>query len=158
MAALRPFRRWSHSFVIVGSLALALAGCQKGPKLLQVNGKVFVGDAPLAGGVVTYIPDSAKGNTLKVNPTSMVNSDGSYSLLTDGKAGAPAGWYKVTISTQFPGMGMGGKPAEVTTGAPASLQSSTQVDPKYTDAGQTPETKEVKAGAPAGYYDIKITK
>jgi hypothetical protein len=88
------------------AIALALflvAGCDGSGSLQKVTGKVTVDGAPLTTGSVRFVPDAAKGNKSKDEPAGQIGSDGTYTLITNGKPGAPAGWYKVTVNaTEVP--------------------------------------------------------
>jgi len=107
-----------------------------------VSGKVALGDKPLSGGQVTFQPDDAKGNKAQGMFAGPIGSDGTYSITTDGKPGAPLGWYKVTVGTMVPG----GKP------------NPFPINSKYTNPMQSGLTVEVVENAPAGKYDLKVTK
>jgi len=152
--------RFVLAFTCVGAVALGGASCGKEGARYPVSGKVTLGNAPLTVGQVTFVPDEGKGNKSKLSPSGKIGSDGSYSLSTDGKSGAPAGWYKVIIATATPGMGGATAPGEANPsalpgGAPAG---GVQIDSKYGDASKTDVTKEVVASPAAGAYDITIPK
>src|SRR5687767_13348261 len=86
--------------VRAAALALGLflvAGCDGGG-LPPVKGKVTVDGAALTSGSVRFVPDTTKGNKATTEPAGEIGSDGTYTLHTNGKPGAPAGWYKVTVS------------------------------------------------------------
>jgi len=150
---------WPARIVRAGSAAVVAvavslaAGCgdPAATKLVGVSGAVKHGGVPMPMGTVTYHPDAAKGNTHKAPVTGMIKPDGTYTLNTDGKPGAPAGWYQVTISGQgMPDMSMmkdGGK-----TPAPPA------VNPKYAKPESSGFAVEVKDGAPAGAYDLPLVK
>jgi hypothetical protein len=93
---------------------------------------------------VSFAPDIDKNNTASVNPTGAVAADGTYKVSTDGKPGAPVGWYKVTVRTQTPGMNATTKP--------------THIDPKFSDPKRTPLSVEVVETPGPGAYDLKVTK
>jgi len=153
--------RFVVAFTLVVAFALGLGGCGKGETRYPVSGRVILGNGPLTAGQVTFVPDEGKGNKLKAAPSGMIGSDGSYSLSTDGKTGAPAGWYKVVIATSIPGMGAPAPSASSDRSKPAPLNpvaGGVQIDPKYTDAMKTDLTKEVVASPSAGAYDITIPK
>src|SRR6266851_143305 len=105
--------------------AMGLVGCG-GPRLEPVTGKVTVNGSPLTAGLVTFAPDASKGNTTNLAALGKIGEDGSYTLTTDGKSGAPAGWYKVSVSTDIP-------PTDAGTGTPAA---SIKLNPLY----KNPET------------------
>jgi len=87
-------------FIQVSSFALlaclVAAGC--GPTLHSVEGEITVDEKPLAKGNVVLWPDSAKGNSFTGQPTGEVEN-GKFRVMTQGKVGAPAGWYNVTVSS-----------------------------------------------------------
>jgi len=108
---LPPARRWLVAFTTAGLLLAAVAGCDSSGigKTHPVQGKIFVDGEPALGcaGTVALYPDATKGNTTPFDVFATLNdeSDGSYAVYTKGpggsKAGAPPGWYKVTVSV-FP--------------------------------------------------------
>jgi hypothetical protein len=122
-----------------------------------VSGKVTLKNAPLTGGNVTFVPDESKGNKSKFSPGGQIGSDGTFTLTTEGKSGAPLGWYKVTVFASTPGMG-GPATVDPTPGkvAPLNPAGAVHVDPKYQDAAKTPVSLEVVASPGAGAYDVKI--
>jgi len=126
-------------------LVLTLIGCN-GSNEVPVEGSVTVEGSPAEKGGVTYHPDSSRGNTLGTEPAGVIHN-GKYALETQGKAGAPPGWYKVTVSIQVPS-----KPKD-----PYSLPRSL-VNEKYTRPDRTDLSVEVKPGASAGAYDLKLTR
>jgi hypothetical protein len=136
-----------------------LAGCgdKSGVgKVVPVSGKVTVAAQPLTAGTVTFVPDAAKGNTSKFQPFGMLDKNGKYQLHTEGKEGAPPGWYKVTISTMVP---PGSEvPAPSKSGENKMAEPSVNIDPKYISAETTPISLEVKEDSNAGDYDIKLIK
>ena len=70
-----------------------------------------------------------------------------YAISGGGKAGVPPGWYKVTVDIK-----KSGNPKD-----PYALPTPL-VDRRYTDPKQTPLSKEVKADAPEGAYDLPVSK
>lgn len=93
------------ALVALCGVALGLqSGCRRtGPaSLVPVAGKVVVGSAPLRlkegeFGRVWYHPMKDKGNDSPHVPCGDMDAEGRYKLYTLGKAGAPAGWYRVMI-------------------------------------------------------------
>jgi hypothetical protein len=67
-----------------------------------VAGKVTINNAPLTAKstIVLFKPDASRGNTSPFEPAGTVDADGSYSLKTKGKNGAPPGWYKVVVTAR----------------------------------------------------------
>jgi predicted small lipoprotein YifL len=126
--------------------ALLVAGCGgDGPKLLPVQGKVTADDQPLSKGSVRFVPDTAKGNAAKYEPAGEIGADGSYTLSTLGKPGAPAGWYKVSVVSTDP----------VDSSKPLAVKS--YVGKKYNDTQTSGLSVEVVASPPAGAYDLKAS-
>jgi hypothetical protein len=101
--------RWS--FLSLGPLSmglvLALAGCSKHDHqvdrkpVFPVRGKLLVNDQPAAGAMVVLHPLNAP--QLTERPRANVAPDGTFELTTyDGKDGAPAGEYAVTVEWRWP--------------------------------------------------------
>jgi hypothetical protein len=67
-----------------------------GGKLNPVEGKVLYKDKPLKGAVLTFHPKGANDVTT-VRPVGMTREDGTFTLTTGQKEGAPAGEYVVTL-------------------------------------------------------------
>ena len=89
------------SFTALLIVLVGMAGCQDPPTpTVPVSGKVTVDKKPLTTGVVTYYPDAGKGNNSKESAVGAIGADGTYKLSTNGRDGAPVGWYKVTVSSQ----------------------------------------------------------
>jgi hypothetical protein len=141
-------------FIVLAVALLVAAGCGGGSPLVplvKVSGIVKLGGAPMPMGTVEYHPDGGKGNTFKGTPRGMITPDGSYSLVTDGREGAPVGWYLVTIT----GQGMP-DPSKMT--EPGKMPTPPAVNPKYARPGTSGFSVEVKDGAPAGVYDLSLIK
>jgi hypothetical protein len=77
--------------------AVACASCSAGgPPLNPVQGKLLYKGQPLKGGVLTFHPMDDK-SIYAVLPVGLSGEDGSFTLTTGAKEGAPAGKYVVTI-------------------------------------------------------------
>jgi len=143
--------------VLLAGFLLLGGGCKKSEPLYPVTGKVMLGKNKVTEGIVTFVPDESKGNKSKFSPTGKIESDGTYTLMTDGKPGAPAGWYKVIVNTETPGMSAttpGETPGKA---APLNPTQGPKIDPKYKDVAKTPITKEVVAsGAGSDHYDVTV--
>lgn len=124
-----------------------LSGCGSGPRLYPVTGKVTLDGAPVAGAAVTFVPDPAKGNTLKIIATGQSGPDGTFTLKTEGDAGAPAGWYQVSVMTRMSGM--------MTGSADARAQA---INPRFEQAATSGIAVEVVAAPAADAYAIRVTK
>jgi len=125
----------------LGFVALAACGCGGGETPYPVSGKVTSDGAALNGGTVSFTPNDSKGNKTKQAPGSKIGSDGTYSLVSGNKSGAPLGWYKVTIVTDAPG----------------ETPSTVKVNPKYKSATSTDLEVEVVANPEPGKYDLKAS-
>jgi hypothetical protein len=136
-----PYR--TVSLVTLAIFVLTIAGCSK---TATVTGKVTVDDKPLTKGGIRFVPDKAKGNTSPDEAIGTINETGVYELRTNNQAGVPPGWYKVCVhSTDMPD----------NTNPSAPLKS--YVDGKYDKPETTDVSIEVKSGAPAGAYDLKLS-
>jgi len=133
------------SILLLG-FSFLLSGCGGSLRTVPVSGKVTVaGKAFTKGGKIVFYPDSAKGNESTVTATGDLSEQGDYSLMAKEQAGAPAGWYKVTISSQAPS-----DPKD-----PYSLPKNF-VDVKYGSVSTTPLAIEVKEGQGPEAYKIAI--
>lgn len=94
------FARVTASGLTVALVAstLALIGCDSGPEMGRVSGKVTYKSQPVPKGTVSFIPvDPSKGR----NATGSIMSDGTYTLQTENpNDGALVGDYVVTISAR----------------------------------------------------------
>jgi hypothetical protein len=132
-------------FVLVVT-ALVLAGCgSDGPKLVPVSGTVTVEDKPLTTGSVVFKPDGSKGNTSQRVIVGLIKEDGTYTLVTGKKEGAPLGWYKVAVQASEPI-----DPKNIRA-APKSLVSK-----KYTVPETSGLSVEVVDSPAEGAYDLKL--
>jgi hypothetical protein len=79
-------------------LWLCVPGCDSGFALpCPVFGRVSYKGAPLRTGTVVFIPDATRGSSGPLARAD-IQTDGSYVLQTGESAGAPPGWYRVTIA------------------------------------------------------------
>lgn len=85
---------WVLGFVVL------IGGCSDGDKLIDVRGKVFIGEQSetKGAGFVTFHPDDKKGNKALEEGVGAIEPDGSYVLKTRDKVGVAPGWYKVGVS------------------------------------------------------------
>jgi len=123
--------------------------------LYPVKGKITLDGADLKAGVVTFIPDQGKGNKVAKGPVGKIGSDGTYTIATDGKDGAPLGWYKVTVVTQMPGMDAA--PADPSK-PPPMPSGGGDINKRFTSAETTTLSVEVVAAPQPGQYDLKVTR
>lgn len=138
----------AFSLVLTSVLLGCGGGGEQGPKLSAVNGTVTLDGAPLRGAGVTFHPDTGKGNKAEYLPAGVADEKGKYKLITATKDGAPAGWYKVVITAPVPPR----------TGGEAPKVGPPPFNVKFIDVGSTDLSVEVKDGAAAGSYDLKLTK
>lgn len=144
----RPPRRLARTALLAGLLTLA-AGCgQSGPKLVPVEGKVFVGAAPAqtgptVTGYVVYHADPARGNKNMEDIKASIEADGSYKIFTRDKPGAPVGWYRVTVEL-----------AETNPNDPYYFKPKIQA--KYLEKDKSGLEVEVVENPEPGRYDLKV--
>jgi hypothetical protein len=83
------------AFRFLGLVAfLSAAGC--GDTFRPVKGKILVNGQPAVGAQVMFFPEG-KADINYVPPTGTAAEDGTFTLATGGKPGAPAGKYVVTV-------------------------------------------------------------
>ena len=93
-------------FVFLGlSAAIAASGCADSSdvgRTVPVSGKATFENSPLTAKstIIVFKPDASRGNTSPFEPTGTVDADGSYTLKTKGRSGAPPGWYKVIVTAR----------------------------------------------------------
>ena len=73
---------WTAVLMTVSGLACLSAGCNEGPSLAPVSGKVLVNEKPLTSGSVIYYPNSAKGNKFGGLSVGEINAQGPYNGYT----------------------------------------------------------------------------
>lgn len=144
---IRPARVVSTTLVFSAALLFVL-GCGGGPKLVKVQGKVYLDDQPVAGsdalkGYVVFHADKEKGNTSQEVVQGAIGEDGTYVLFTREKEGATPGWYKVTVDL-----------AETKANDPYYYKP--KVDDKYLDLNKSGLVMEVIESPEAGRYDLKL--
>jgi hypothetical protein len=97
---LPPLSRVRISFGLFVIAALTCSSCSS-DGLNPVSGKVLVKSEPAVGATVMFFPEGAKG--LDVVPSSgVVGADGTFTLSTGNKPGAPAGRYTVAVNWPDP--------------------------------------------------------
>src|SRR5262245_41636777 len=97
---------------------LLVAGCDNSGigRTVTVSGKVTLGGQALDSGMVQFIPDKEGGNNSPVTSVGPIKADGTYTLTTGGKSGAPLGKFKVVVMPGMPAdlpANPGGKPRHV---------------------------------------------
>jgi hypothetical protein len=139
----------------LGTLLLAGAmGCSRSEldQLVPVEGSVLVEGQPCpvkspGSGSVRFVPDAEKGNTTLHLPHGKVNEQGRYTLLTNNRAGAPPGWYKVGVTV--------GEPSDPSNpySVPRQLLPAHYADPETSGL-----RLEVGGKAESGKFDLKLSK
>jgi hypothetical protein len=137
--------------LLVSPCLVVGCGGKKTPPLTPVSGKVTVDGQPLTSGQVTFVPDVARPTEDRQDnvqtaglSTGKIGSDGSYTIITNGKSGAPLGKYKVTVTPSM-------VPAPDAKGLPPTSFDRK----KYSEEGLKIE---VVANPEPGRYDLKLTK
>lgn len=135
----------SVGFLSAYALGLVLiAGCGGGgPPRVPVAGQVTLDGASFSGGILHFVPDTAKGNKHRVAGIGPVQS-GKYNLralavtASEMGMGIPTGWYKAYLETTISGQDL-------------------KIAPKFTTETLTPISIEVVENPAPGAYDIKFT-
>jgi hypothetical protein len=129
-----------------GLVLLSAAGCgDSGPELVPVVGKVTIDGQPATEGAVTY----RHASTGAFEASGLIQPDGTYKLMRKDQEGAQAGQYRVVVFVR--------KTPKTPTGEMAGLPSII-VNKKFTDPKTTPLSVEVKKDAPAGHYDLAVSR
>lgn len=132
-------------------LAWAAAGC--GGSTYPVAGRVLLDNKPLVArsAVVLFKPNAARGNQSSFEPAGQVDGDGNYTLLTNGKPGAPPGWYRVIVTAlDEPPQHPRGPHREQRPVARSLMPA------RYGQAATTPLAVEVVESPDPGAYDLKL--
>jgi hypothetical protein len=140
-----PCAKTGRLVAIACAFAAALGGCApSGPKLHPVEGKVTLKDGtPVAFGYVILRADTARGNT-SMDECHGTIKEGSYTILTGARNGAPLGAYTVAI--------------EAAKGTSPSNPYFTEwlADEKYSDPTRSKLTMEVVENPEPGRYDFQL--
>jgi hypothetical protein len=141
---------WRFPLILcVAFVPLGCGGDDGIGKLYPVSGRILVGDNPLTTvgqGSVSLRGDALKGNPTMHQPTGAIDADGKFELMTAGKKGAPAGWYKVVVAAYA------NKPEE------GPVKPRMLLDEKYYHPQKTDLSVQVVARPAEGAYDLKVTK
>ena len=129
------------------AVVLAVTACGCGGTNVPVKGKASVGDKPLSAGSVRFLPDKEKGNNTAGEPYGVISEGGTYDVKTNGKPGAPPGWYKVVVTAVTP----------VDLNNPSPPPSKSLIAAKYNQPETTDLHLEVKENAGDGAYDLKLS-
>ena len=142
-------------FGILGAM-LSLPGCSgsKELPLVPVSGTLKLEGKPLPVGWITYYADEAKGNTLALIPLAEIHKDGRYELTTNGKPGAPPGFWKVVVAATLDPIPI--RPPPPVNGKP--WQPNWLTHDKYTKPETTDLRVEVIENPAAGRYDFDLSR
>src|SRR5436190_239761 len=127
-------------------VALTSVGCSSdnSPKLTPVKGKVVLDGQPLTRGSVSFRPQDGTG---KLEPAGTIEADGTYTLYTNQKPGAPLGkYYALVVATE-----------EIDPNN-ASATPKSLIPRKYADISTKQFQIEVIENAHDGHYDLRLTK
>lgn len=132
------------------AIVVAAAGCGGSDSLpvgemAPVKGTVTVDGNPVTSGQVSLIPIDQSTQLGGSVCAGTIDSTGGYVIHTAGKAGAPIGRYKVTITPSMLPSGDNKMP-------------TLPFDMKYSNMQKTTIVFNVEKDAPPGRYDIKLTK
>jgi hypothetical protein len=81
------------------ALVVITAGCDRGLSLVKVQGKVTVDGKPANGAVILFHPQSQENGSVS---SAVASDQGTFSPVTNGEPGIPAGVYQVTVSWPDP--------------------------------------------------------
>jgi hypothetical protein len=115
--------------------------------LVPVSGKVTIGGAPLTRGSISFRADKARGNKSTAEPYGEIKSDGTYTLYTNKKPGAPAGKYIVLVEAS----------EDVDPNKPSATPKAI-VHPKYSDPDMPILQVDVVENPKPGQYDLAVTR
>ncbi len=133
------------------------SGCGDGGRVGQtfpVSGKITFMNEPLVtkNTIILLKPDASRGNTSPFEPTGTVDESGTYTLRTEGKMGAPPGWYKVVVVARDEAPVVHAKAKQSHRPVSKSL-----VPAKYGQEKTTDLVIEVVENPSPGAYDLKLT-
>jgi hypothetical protein len=96
-------RSWLSWAVLLLILSCGCSGSSG--ELPAVQGRVFRHGQPLSGGTIVFTPDPEHGGGSGPLAVGEIDAEGHYTLHTQGKPGAVAGWHRVTIAPPAPNDG-----------------------------------------------------
>jgi hypothetical protein len=123
-------------------LLASLAGCEKGPEMAPVVGKVTIGGTPAGGMLIKFLPDPIAGTS---GPSSfaLTADDGSYDLIYDKENdlhGAVVGNHRVFLIDSI---------QEDRPPGPRRLRA------EYSSSGESPLSYEIVPGSQTIDIDLK---
>ncbi len=122
------------------------------PAQVPVGGAVTLNGKPLSHAVVTFLPPS--GPSVGTGET---DDEGKYTLSSMGRAGLPAGAYKVSVSylVSADGVPQGLVARGSIVQGPGMLSAKEQLPPEYADLGRTSLAAKVPADGGTFNFDLK---
>jgi hypothetical protein len=132
------------------ALLLAVWGCGGGSgsdQLVPVSGKVTMGGKALSRGSISFRADKLRGNTSSAEPYGQITEDGTYTLYTNKRPGAPVGKYAVLIEAS----------EDVDPNKPSAAPKAI-VDPKYSDPDRPIFQVDVVEKPQPGQYNFDVPK
>jgi len=133
------------SWIAFSLVTIGLVGCgESGPKLAPVQGTVTLTDGtPVEYGHVILHPDVSRGNS-SLEMSQGTIRDGTYTIMTGAREGAPPGAYKVSIEAA----------KEVDPNNPYFTEWL--ADEKYVNPDRSGLKLDVVEDAEPGRYDFKL--
>jgi hypothetical protein len=144
-------RSWTIVLVLAVIPATGCGDSSGVGRTYPVAGKVMLDAQPLISesGVVLFHPDQTRGNQSRFEPAGNIDEEGTYALMTKGKEGAPAGWYKIVVTA------LGDTPEHAKSPRHRPVARSL-VPSKYGSATSSDLAVEVVASPEAGAYDLNL--
>jgi hypothetical protein len=140
---------------LLPALLVVQLGCDSSGvgKTHPVTGTITLDGKPLTSATVTVLfkPDAARGNTTSFEPAGTMDERGQYSVNTNGKQGAPPGWYKVVV-TAFSGL-----PQHSGTAHDRRPMVKSLLPAMYGSAASTKLAIEVVENPAPAAYDLNLT-
>lgn len=145
--ASKPFLCMRRVALVMVLLTLYLGGCSGSGQepLVPVSGKVMLDKKPLTRGSVSFRADKARGNNSTVEPYGSIEPDGTYTLYTNKRKGAPVGKYIVLVTA-----------SEDIDPANPSAAPKPIVHPKYSDPDRPILQVDVVENPRPGQYDLTV--
>jgi hypothetical protein len=127
---------------LLGVVCLLNLSCSPGKEELNpTEGKVLYKGQPLAGALVTFHP-KGEASATAVRPTGLSKEDGTFTVMTGDKNGAPAGEYVVTIiCSEVPAESK--KEKDFATGG---METKDRLQGAYADHSKSKITVQIKSG------------
>jgi len=136
----RDRRSWTFALLFVTACCATICGCNRGPKMARVSGKVFYkdGTVPKAGiCVVNFSPTRDSTAELRKGASGPIGPDGSFSMSTrEPNDGVYVGEYAVTFGV-----------------CPGPTDPRSMILPKYSSAVMTPYKENIQKDT----TDLKYT-